>query len=44
MTQVPVPGYGANQLTKDGSWVSYFDQLFFQLPTYMKKRMIPKVF
>ncbi len=29
MTQLPVPGFGANQLTPEGSWVSYFDQLLF---------------
>lgn len=27
MTQIPVPGFGAAQLTSVGSWVSYWDQL-----------------
>lgn len=29
MTQISVPGFGANQLTIEGNWVSYVDQLFF---------------
>lgn len=29
MTLVPVPGFGVNQLTPEGSWVSYMDQLLF---------------
>jgi predicted acyltransferase len=29
MTQISVPGFGVNQLTPTGSWVSYFDQLLF---------------
>lgn len=29
MTQIPVPGFGANVLTPEGSWVSYFDQVLF---------------
>lgn len=29
MTMIPVPGYGANQLTEEGSWVSFFDQMIF---------------
>ncbi len=29
MTQVPVPGFGANQLTVEGNWVSYVDQMIF---------------
>lgn len=29
MTQVPVPGIGFNQLTEQGNWVAYFDQLLF---------------
>lgn len=29
LTQIPVPGFGANQLTAEGSWVAYCDQLLF---------------
>lgn len=29
LTQVPVPGHGLNQLTPDGNWASYIDQLIF---------------
>ncbi|HAU1296031.1 TPA: DUF1624 domain-containing protein [Legionella pneumophila] len=44
MTQVPVPGYGANQLTKDGSWVSYFDQLLFSASHLYEKTYDPEGF
>ncbi|APF03301.1 TPA: heparan-alpha-glucosaminide N-acetyltransferase domain-containing protein [Legionella pneumophila] len=44
MTQVPVPGYGANQLTKDGSWVSYFDQLLFSAFHLYEKTYDPEGF
>jgi predicted acyltransferase len=29
MTVLPVPQFGANQLTQSGTWVAYFDQMFF---------------
>lgn len=29
MTMIPVPGFGVNQLTPEGSWVAYIDQLIF---------------
>lgn len=29
LTQIAVPGFGANVLTPQGSWVAYVDQLFF---------------
>ena len=29
MTLVPVPDIGVNQITKDGTWVAYFDQKWF---------------
>lgn len=29
MTQVPVPGHGTNQLTIEGNWATYIDQLLF---------------
>ncbi len=32
MTLIPVPGFGANNLTEHGSWVAYFDQLLFSAP------------
>ncbi|KGP63589.1 membrane protein [Legionella norrlandica] len=44
MTLVPVPGYGANQLTKVGSWVSYFDQLFFSSSRLYEKTYDPEGF
>jgi len=39
MTQIPVPGYGSNQLTPEGSWVAYFDQLLFS-----SKRLFEKIY
>lgn len=44
MTLVPVPGYGANQLTLDGSWVSYFDQLIFSRSHLLDKVYDPEGF
>ncbi|MBA2649182.1 MAG: DUF1624 domain-containing protein [Legionella sp.] len=29
MTQIPVPGFGANQLTQSGNWEAYIDRLLF---------------
>ena len=29
MTQIPVPGHGINQLTVEGNWATYVDQLLF---------------
>lgn len=44
MTLVPVPGYGANQLTMDASWVSYFDQLLFSRAHLFAKTYDPEGF
>jgi predicted acyltransferase len=42
MTQVPVPGHGVNQLTMDGSWVAYIDQLLFSSPHLFGKTYDPE--
>lgn len=44
MTQVPVPGFGANQLTPSGSWVAYVDQLFFSANHLFAKVYDPEGF
>lgn len=44
MTLIPVPGYGANQLTKEGNWVAYFDQLLFSVPHLYEKTYDPEGF
>lgn len=42
LTQVPVPGYGANQLTPEGSWVSYLDQMIFSANHLLFKTYDPE--
>ena len=44
MTQIPVPGFGVNQLTPEGSWVSYFDQLIFSSGHLFEKTYDPEGF
>lgn len=44
MTQVPVPGFGSNQLTIEGSWVAYFDQRLFSSPHLFEKFYDPEGF
>ncbi|CAM2870439.1 acyltransferase family protein [Legionella worsleiensis] len=44
MTQIPVPGYGANQLTPEGSWVSFCDQLIFSSAHLLEKVYDPEGF
>ena len=44
MTLVPVPGYGANQLTAAGNWVAYFDQLIFSPQHLFEKVYDPEGF
>lgn len=44
MTQVPVPGYGANQLTIEGNWVTYFDQMLFSPAHLFEKVYDPEGF
>lgn len=44
MTQVPVPGYGANQLTVEGNWATYFDQMLFSAPHLFAKIYDPEGF
>lgn len=44
MTQLPVPVFGANQLTPEGSWVAYFDQLIFSAPHLLAKVYDPEGF
>lgn len=44
MTVVPVPGFGADQLTMNASWVSYFDQLFFSSAHLLGKTYDPEGF
>ena len=44
LTQIPVPGFGANQLTVEGSWVSYFDQMLFSPAHLFEKLYDPEGF
>jgi predicted acyltransferase len=44
MTQIPVPGHGANQLTVEGSWVTYFDQMLFTPAHLFEKVYDPEGF
>lgn len=44
MTLLPVPGHGVNQLSENGSWVAYFDQLFFSAPHLFGKVYDPEGF
>lgn len=44
MTLIPVPGFGANQLTEEGSWVAYFDQLLFSPAHLFGKTYDPEGF
>lgn len=44
MTQIPVPGFGANQLTVEGSWVTYFDQMIFSSKHLFEKIYDPEGF
>lgn len=44
MTQVPVPGFGPNQLTIEGSWVTYFDQMLFSSAHLFEKAYDPEGF
>ncbi|TAL60707.1 MAG: DUF1624 domain-containing protein [Legionella sp.] len=44
MTLVPVPGFGAKQLTPDGSWVAYMDQLLFPATHLYNKVYDPEGF
>ncbi|KTD60862.1 acyltransferase family protein [Legionella shakespearei] len=44
MTQIPVPGYGANQLDSEGSWVSFFDQMIFSADHLLEKTYDPEGF
>jgi len=42
MTQIPVPGFGANQITAEGSWVAYFDQMVFSSAHLYEKVFDPE--
>ncbi|MBL7478898.1 acyltransferase family protein [Legionella bononiensis] len=44
MTQVPVPGYGVNQLTVEGNWVAYLDQMIFSSAHLLGKVYDPEGF
>lgn len=44
MTQISVPGFGANQLTPEGSWVAYFDQILFSARHLYGKTYDPEGF
>lgn len=44
LTQVPVPGFGAGQLTPEGTWVSYFDQILFSSSRLYEKTYDPEGF
>ena len=44
MTQIPVPGQGNNQLTIEGSWVAYFDQILFSPRHLLAKVYDPEGF
>ncbi|PJD94507.1 MAG: DUF5009 domain-containing protein [Legionella sp.] len=44
LTQIPVPGVGANQLTTVGSWVSYIEQLLFSPDHLFGKTYDPEGF
>ena len=44
MTQIPVPNGGLNQLTADGSWVAYFDQMLFSSGHLLDKTYDPEGF
>lgn len=44
MTQIPVPGWGLNQLTVEGSWVSYLDQKLFSSRHLLEKFYDPEGF
>lgn len=44
MTIIPVPGFGANQLTEDGNWVAYVDQMFFSMVHLFGKTYDPEGF
>ena len=44
MTQMPVPGFGVNNLTVEGNWVSYFDQMIFSSPRLFGKIYDPEGF
>jgi predicted acyltransferase len=44
MTQISVPGFGPNQLTAEGSWVAYFDQLLFSAGHLYSKTYDPEGF
>lgn len=44
MTQVPVPGYGENQLSIEGNWVSYIDQMLFSANHLLFKVYDPEGF
>lgn len=44
MTQIPVPNGALNQLTPDGTWVAYFDQLLFSANHLHDKTYDPEGF
>lgn len=44
MTQIPVPGFGINQLTAEGSWVAYVDQMLFSSAHLLEKTFDPEGF
>lgn len=44
MTQIPVPGFGANHLSESGSWVSYLDMRMFSANHLYGKTYDPEGF